>query len=164
MFLTVCSRHLRDIYKGTIEMHSISCPLIKDIWYHTKFISSEVQTKHSPWDTMHIHKLQNSARNWHIVSSLRWRRNQHGGVSNHQPHGCLLNRLFRRRSEKTSKLRVTGPLCGEFTGPSEFPTQRASYVENVSIWWRHHLLGDFCNLWICNQIWTKQKWSKWNCE
>ena len=31
------------------------------------------------------------------------------------PHHCLLNRLFRRRSKKTSKLRVTG-LCGEFTG------------------------------------------------
>ena len=30
------------------------------------------------------------------------------------------------------------PLCGEFTGIGEFPTQRASYAENVSIWWRHH--------------------------
>ena len=29
-------------------------------------------------------------------------------------------------------------LCGEFTGTGEFPTQRASYAENVSIWWRHH--------------------------
>ena len=27
-------------------------------------------------------------------------------------------------------------LCGEFTG--EFPAQRASNAENVSIWWRHH--------------------------
>ena len=30
------------------------------------------------------------------------------------------------------------PLCGEFTGTGEFPAQRASYAENVSIWWRHH--------------------------
>ena len=29
-------------------------------------------------------------------------------------------------------------LCGEFTGTGEFPAQRASYAENVSIWWRHH--------------------------
>ena len=43
--------------------------------------------------------------------TLRWRHNDLAGVSNHQPHGCLLNRLFRRRSNKTSKLRVTG-LCG----------------------------------------------------
>ena len=27
----------------------------------------------------------------------------------------------------------------EFTGTGEFPTQRASYAENVSIWWRHHV-------------------------
>ena len=30
------------------------------------------------------------------------------------------------------------PLCGEFTGTGEFPTQRASCAENVSIWWRRH--------------------------
>ena len=30
------------------------------------------------------------------------------------------------------------PLCGEFTGTGEFPAQRASYAENISIWWRHH--------------------------
>ena len=55
-------------------------------------------------------------------------------VSNHQHHDCLLNRLFRRRSKKTSKLRVTG-LCA---GTGEFPAQMASNAENVSIWWRHH--------------------------
>ena len=27
-------------------------------------------------------------------------------------------------SSKGNILRVTGPLCGEFTGPGEFPTQR----------------------------------------
>ena len=31
------------------------------------------------------------------------------------------------------------PLCGEFTGTGEFPAQRPSYTENVSIWWRHHV-------------------------
>ena len=30
------------------------------------------------------------------------------------------------------------PLCGEFTGTGEFPAQRASNAEKVSIWWRHH--------------------------
>ena len=34
--------------------------------------------------------------------TLQWRQNDRDGVSNHQPHGCLLNRLFRRRSKKTS--------------------------------------------------------------
>ena len=71
-------------------------------------------------------------------TKMQWRHNGHDSVSNHQPHGCFLNRLFGRRSKKTSKLRVTGPLCGEFTGTGEFPTQRASNAENVSIWRRHH--------------------------
>ena len=31
---------------------------------------------------------------------LRWRHNGRDIVSNHQPHDCLLNRLFRRRSKK----------------------------------------------------------------
>ena len=31
--------------------------------------------------------------------SLLWRNDGHDGVSNHQPHDCLLNRLFRRRSK-----------------------------------------------------------------
>ena len=50
------------------------------------------------------------------ASTLRWRHNDHAGVSNHQPHGCLLNRLFRRKSKKTSKLRVTGLCVGNSPG------------------------------------------------
>ena len=69
---------------------------------------------------------------------LRWRHNDHAGVSNHQPPGCLLNRLFRRKSKKTSKLRVTGLCAGNSPGTGEFSAQMASYAENVSIWWRHH--------------------------
>ena len=74
----------------------------------------------------------------HNITPLRWRHNDHAGVSNHQPHGCLLNRLFRRKSKKTSKLRVTGLCAGNSPGTGEFPAQMASNAENVSIWWRHH--------------------------
>ena len=52
---------------------------------------------------------------------LHWRHNYHDGVSNHQPHGCLLNRLFRRRSKKTSKLRITGLWVGNSPGPVNSP-------------------------------------------
>ena len=59
---------------------------------------------------------------WLIVwSLLRWRHNEHDGVSNHQPHGCLLTRLFRHRSKKTSKLRVTGLCVGNSPGPVNSP-------------------------------------------
>ena len=54
-------------------------------------------------------------------STLRWHHNDHDVVSNHQPHGCLLNRLFKRRSKKTSKLRVTGLCAGNSPGPVNSP-------------------------------------------
>ena len=74
--------------------------------------------------------------------TLHWCHNEPDGVSNHQPHHCLLNCLFRCRSKKTSKLRVTG-LCAENSlGTGEFPAQKASNAENVSIWWRHHEIDD----------------------
>ena len=69
--------------------------------------------------------------------TLQWRHNEHDGVSDHQPHDCLLNRLFKHRRKKTSKLRVTGLCGGNSPETGEFPAQRASNVENVSIWWRH---------------------------
>ena len=69
---------------------------------------------------------------------LQWRHNERNGFSNHQPHNCLINRLFRHRSKKTSKLRVTGLCAGNSPVTGEFPAQMASNVENVSIWWRHH--------------------------
>ena len=76
---------------------------------------------------------------WCSTTSLQRRHNEHDGVSNHQPYDCLLNRLFRRRSKKTSKLCVTGLCVGNSPGTGEFPTQRASNAEYVSIWWRHHV-------------------------
>ena len=66
------------------------------------------------------------------------RHNGYDGVSNHQPHHCLLNLLFKHRSKKTSKLRVTGLCAGNSPVTGEFLTQIASNVENVSIWWCHH--------------------------
>ena len=61
-------------------------------------------------------------------------------ASQSQPHDCLFNRLFRRRWNKISKLRVTGLCVGNSPVTSEFPTQKASNVENVSIGRRHHHL------------------------
>ena len=56
--------------------------------------------------------------------TLQWRHNEGDGVSNHQPHDCLFNHLFRRRSKKTSKLRVTSLCEGDSSVAGEFPAQR----------------------------------------
>ena len=77
------------------------------------------------------------------LPELQWRHNERDGVSNHRRVDGLLNRSFRRRAKKTSKLLVTG-LCEEnslVTG--ELPSQRASNAGNVFIWWRHHVKACF---------------------
>ena len=45
----------------------------------------------------------------------------------------------RRRSNKISKLRVTGLCEGNSLVAGEFPAQMSSNAENVSIWWRHRV-------------------------
>ena len=79
--------------------------------------------------------------------TLQWRHYERDGVSNHQPHDCLLNCLFSHRSKKTSKLCVTGLCVWNSLVTGEFPAQMASDAENVSIWWRHHDTSQ-------NQFWS----------
>ena len=108
-------------------------------WMHlgrrpvTRRVAGQCECKGAPaW----VNKVHTIGQMW--PNPLQSRHIERSGVSNHQPHDCLLNRLFRHSSKKTSKLRVTG-LC-EGTSPvtGEFPTQRPSNAENVSIWWRDH--------------------------
>ena len=102
------------------------------------------------------------ARHWSGVP-LQLRHNECDGVSNHQPHYCLLNRLFRRRSKKISKLRITGLCDGNLPVSAEFPAQMASNAEYASIWWRHHVgLGNTRNYLGCGTKWYPCGWDKWN--
>ena len=55
------------------------------------------------------------------VTPLLWRHNERDGASKHRRLNCLLNRFFRRRSKKTSKLHITGFLWGESTGHRWIP-------------------------------------------
>ena len=65
-------------------------------------------------------------------SSLQQRRNGRDGFSNHQPHECSLNRLLRRRSKKTQKLRVTGLCAGihhwPVNSPLKWPVARKMFT------------------------------------
>ena len=70
--------------------------------------------------------------------AVQWRHNERDGVSNYRRVDCLHSRLFRRRSKKTSKLRVTGLFEGNPPASGGFRSQRVNDVKNVSIWWRHH--------------------------
>ena len=83
---------------------------------------------------------------WDVMTliSLEWRHNERHGFSNHRRLHCLLSCWFRRRSKKAPKLRVTGLCAGNSPVTGEFPAQKASNAENVSIWWRLHVTSLLC--------------------
>ena len=82
-------------------------------------------TEHVLWD-FEYDKMGNSEHKISVWAAryfvwLEWRHTGRDGVSNLQPHQCLLNRLFGRRSKKTSKLRVTNLCAGNFYGARWIP-------------------------------------------
>ena len=70
-------------------------------------------------------------------SLLKLRHNECGSVSNQQRLHCLLKCWLRCRLKKTWKLRFTGLCAGNPPVIGEYPAQKASNAENVSIWWCH---------------------------
>ena len=100
-----------DDFRGqAINSHGID-PQSRNILSIEVFIS-----KHNQWNMIDLH----------TPVALLWHYNGHDGISNHQSHDCLLNHSFRRRSKKTSKLRVTGLCVRNAPKTSEFPAQMAS--------------------------------------
>ena len=51
-----------------------------------------------------------------LAQPLQWRHNERNGISNHQPHDCLLNRLFKAQIKENIKAPHHWPLRGELTG------------------------------------------------
>ena len=108
-------------------MFALMTAVLYGISYHTDCI---IMAPHSTLNPSNVIKN---------IFSLLWRHNERDGVSNHQRNHYLLNCWFGCRSKKTSKLRVTGLCLGNSPVAGEFPAQKTSYAENVSIWWRHHV-------------------------
>ena len=70
--------------------------------------------------------------NYHAANHNNDNYNEHDGLSNHQTHVCLRNRLFRRRWNEISKHRLTCFCEGNSPVTDEFPAQRASNAEMLS--------------------------------
>ena len=56
-----------------------------------------------------------------IQPTLQWRHNEGDDVSDHQPHNCLLIRLFKAQNTENIKAPRNWPLWGEFTGDQWIP-------------------------------------------
>ena len=55
------------------------------------------------------------------MAALQWRHIERNGVSNHQPHDCLLNQLFKAQIKENIKTPRQWPLRGEFTDDRWIP-------------------------------------------
>ena len=136
-FLALCSiswnmKSTSFLYNQYIQFHRA------DFLMLLKFISLNCATSGTSstifgWCHYTSGSLLEYHQNVNILISLQWR----DGVSNHQPHDCSLNRLFRCRSKETPKLLVPGLYAGNSPVTGEFPALRTSNAENISIWWRH---------------------------
>ena len=124
-----------------LESHIIRCVMFEGmvpghidiwgLWFH-KYVSRARESNYILWNLWDLN-----------ITSLQWRHNGRDSVSNHQHHECLVDGLFRRRSKKTWKLRVTGLCAVNSPVTGECTTQMASNAENVSIWWRHHVFSRY---------------------
>ena len=90
------------------------------------------------WHTTQAAYITNMAPSGQC-NSLQSGHNEFSSVSNHRCSACLLIRLFRCRSKKTSAFRVIGLCEGNSLLTGEFPAKRASNADNVSILWCHHI-------------------------
>ena len=92
------------------------------------------------------------------VETLRWRHNGCDNIPNHQPHDCLLNRLFRRRSKKTSSSASLAFVWeihrGPVSSPDKWPVTRKIFpFDDVimkcgrrSVSWRCHNTFHCCGI------------------
>ena len=55
------------------------------------------------------------------MMALQWRHNERDGVSNHQPHDCLLRRFIQAQIKENITDPRHWPLCREFTGDRWIP-------------------------------------------
>ena len=74
---------------------------------------------HANWRKVDFHKWISSMNI--ELHPLQWRHNEHDGVSNHLPHDCLIRRLFRRISKKTSISALLAFLRGIHRWPVNSP-------------------------------------------
>ena len=131
-FIRICHSHRQKSYNLSYDLR------LTDLFVRVPMLALNNVTTCLCWRTIISHQSRVCIRlKASTVWSLKWRHNDHNGVSNHQPHDCLLNHLFRQRWKKTSKLCVTGLCAGNSPVTGEFPALRASNAENVSIWLRH---------------------------
>ena len=97
--------------------------------------------------------------------TLQWYRNERDGVSNHWSLYCLFNRLFRAQMKENIKAPRHWLCPGNSPVTGEFPAQRTSNAENVSIGRHHELL--YTHIWVLSDaisLWVNVEINATRCQ
>ena len=98
-------------------------------------------------------------------STLQWPHNERIGVSNHQPHDCLLNRLFKAQIKVNIKAPRHWPLCVEFTGEINMCEINLKHLSQLLRKWTAQGLACVRNKLHCSVDSDRLKrHSKWYCS
>ena len=125
----------------------IKCWSTMGVYWHTRVVSAQRQGRQTPGETYSEKR----------DLLLQWRHDERDGPSNHRRLDYLPNRLFRRRSRKTSKLHVTAwPLWREFIRERWIPPRRGPVTrkmfpfDDVIMWCQlyRHLSHRRLSLWL----------------
>ena len=100
-------------------------------WRPNISISSPGQVQYDPYDITVL------------LCSLQRHHNERDGVLNHRRLDCL---------PTVPKLRVTGLCVGNAPVTDEFPSQKASNTEHISIWWWSSSAEYICYI-LVTQLW-----------
>ena len=112
-----------NIISVTYQIYSLVPGIFSYIWYVTAIHNVFVCGK---WTSPNAIRLPASTViTTNFDKSLQWRHNEHDSVSNHQPHNCLLNRLFRRRSKSLAFVR--GIHWWLVNSPNKWPVMRKMF-------------------------------------
>ena len=124
--------HLQNYFQAPLSQFNLTGYIFYSLPIHCRIIFSDL-------NYIHVASVEIP------YMPLQWRHNVMGS----QITGVSIvysTVFFRRRSKKTLKLRVTGLCAGNSPVTGEFPAQRASNTENVSIWLRHHVSPNLAGL------------------
>ena len=117
------------------------------------------KTRNEVWKSGKISLTLNTLTNACIDKSnkLWWTSQWHhlgrDGVSNHRRLDYLLNRFFRSKSKKTSKLRATG-----ITGDRWFPLTKGQWRGKFFHWMTSSWSCSKRVMWVCT---VESQWAKW---
>ena len=119
-----CSHYEVTVMKH-FRIHHLNNTILPNLQCHRRFSNFNNRKSVGPTLT-DVWKIQ--------ANTLQWRHNGRDGVSNHQPHYCLLNRLFKAQIKENIKAPRHWPLWGDSRHKWPVTRKMFPFDDVIMIW------------------------------